>query len=84
MTSNHSGTLAQDTATVRARAERLAGRQIALDDLAENLARAVVELREAYLRLADGHVLRHAGSYSFKPDQNCPSGRANSSICHAF
>ena len=43
-----------------ARAERLAGGQIALDDLAENLARALVELRQADLRPADGNVLRHA------------------------
>ena len=32
-----------------ARADRLAGRQVALDDLAENLARALVERRQAHL-----------------------------------
>src|SRR3954465_5062334 len=32
-----------------ARADRLAGRQIALDDRTENLARALIERREAHL-----------------------------------
>ena len=32
----------------------------ALDDLPENLARAVVELRQRYIGLADWNVLRHA------------------------
>jgi hypothetical protein len=41
-----------------ARTERLAGGEIALDDLTENLARTLVELRQADLRTADGHVLR--------------------------
>ena len=43
----------RDDAGEIARADRLAGRQIALDDLAEDLARALVELREAGLRRYD-------------------------------
>ena len=49
-----------------ARADRLAGRQIALDDLAEDLARALVELREAGLRSAERNVLGHQSAPSLR------------------
>ena len=42
-----------------ARADRLAGREIALDDLAKDLARALVELGEADFARADRNVLGH-------------------------
>src|SRR5262249_32495984 len=44
-----------------ARADRLAGRQIAVDDLAKDLARALVERNEARLARADWDVLCHKG-----------------------
>ena len=44
-----------------ARADRLAGGEIAFDDLPENLARALVELREADLRRADRDVVDETG-----------------------
>ena len=56
-----------DQARDIARAHRLAGRQIALDDLAENLARALVELREADLALADLDIARHQRSFIRDP-----------------
>ena len=49
----------RDDAREIARADRLAGREIALDDLAEDLARALVELREARLGRSGGTVLGH-------------------------
>jgi hypothetical protein len=55
-----------------ARAERVAGGEVAFDDLAENLARALIELRQAHLRLADRDILRHG--CSFNASQNCPFG----------
>src|SRR5262249_51691749 len=42
-----------------ARADRLAGGEVALDDLAEDVARALTELGEAHLRCADLDVLGH-------------------------
>src|SRR5664279_3756262 len=47
-----------------ARAERLAGGEIALDDVAENLARALVERRQAYSVRADRDVV---GSHGLTP-----------------
>ena len=42
-----------------ARADRLAGREIALDDLAKNLARTIVELGEADFARADRNIVGH-------------------------
>ena len=39
-----------------ARAHRLAGRQILVDDMAEDLARTLVELREADFGRSDANV----------------------------
>ncbi len=61
-----------------ARAERLAGRQVAFDDLPKDFARALVELRQADLRPADGDVLGHPKN-SVRGPQNCPFGRIGSS-----
>jgi hypothetical protein len=47
----------RDQARDVARADRLAGCQIAFDDLTEDLARALVELGEAHLRRADRDVV---------------------------
>src|SRR5258707_13633720 len=47
-----------------ARADRLAGRQIGFDHLAENVARAFVELGEADLLRADRYVLGQGRSSS--------------------
>ncbi len=60
----------RDDAREVARADRLAGRQIAFDDLAEDLARALVELREARLRWSERNVLRHRSLRHLH--QNCP------------
>src|SRR5581483_3038205 len=46
------------------------GGQIALDDLTEDLARAIVELRQRDLRLADRNVLRHAVFAPFERSRN--------------
>src|SRR5262249_25405665 len=53
-----------DQARQVARADRLPGGQIALDDLPENLARALVELRQTDLRRPDRNVLGHRSSNS--------------------
>ncbi len=49
----------RDNARNIARADRLAGREITLDDVPEYLARALVELCKTDLGRADGNVLRH-------------------------
>jgi hypothetical protein len=49
----------RDDAREIARADRLSRRQIALDDLAKDFARAFVDLREARVVRTDGDVLRH-------------------------
>src|SRR4029079_6701257 len=49
----------RDDAREIARADGLAGCEVALDDLAEDLARALVELGEPRLRRSGGKVLGH-------------------------
>ena len=63
----------RDQAREIARADRLAGRKVALDDLPEDLARALVELREACLAPIRGEYL---GTPALSPfsTENCPSG----------
>src|SRR5689334_8110429 len=64
-----------------ARADRLTGGEIAFHDLAEDFARALVELREAYLRGTDGNVVGHKGSCRA---EICPSPRASASAKKAY
>src|SRR6185437_11755389 len=52
------------------RAERLAGGQIALDNLAENFTRALVERGEAYLVRADRDVVGNQRLNSLYPADN--------------
>src|ERR1043165_5675948 len=69
----------RDQARQIARADRLAGREITFDDLAEDLARAFVELREARLARSEGNLLGHR-PLSPSWSQNCPAGRPKTSL----